>query len=174
MKEYFAGSLVGKVRVSQLSPFKCLHDVSSTFSTSFTTATATSSSSFSNVCLSACLPTCFPTLYPSHINPSNPHHLSYHHPLLIQESSKFDERQEKEKESAPVDEDDSTSSVVNLTDANFDAVVRESTADILLEFYGEELCVCVCVCICMLCVCVIVSVCIYMCVCVCFCVCMIS
>ena len=52
----------------------------------------------------------------------------------IQESSKFDTR--KEKEAAPADEDDSTSSVVNLTDENFESVVRESTADILLEFYG--------------------------------------
>ena len=87
--------------------------------------------------------------------------MSYHH---TQEPSKSNAR--KEKEAAPADEDDSTSSVVNLTDANFESVVRESTADILLDFYGtyvcggergtEGVCVCVCVCVCIytyLCVC---------------------
>jgi hypothetical protein len=80
--------------------------------------------------------------------------MSYHH---AQEPSKANAR--KEKEAAQADEDDSTSSVVNLTDANFESVVRESTADILLDFYGtcvgglEEgvrlsLCVCMCVFMC--------------------------
>ena len=37
-------------------------------------------------------------------------------------------------------EDDSNSSVVTLTDANFKEHITDATADVMVEFYGNYMC----------------------------------
>ena len=52
--------------------------------------------------------------------------------------SQKSETEPKPRSSQRLDsEDDSDSAVVNLTTASFDSVVRDTKADILLEFYGK-------------------------------------
>ena len=63
-------------------------------------------------------------------------HSHTHTIKLPQQEAEEEEEDEEPAPRAPAVEDDSESAVITLTDSNFKESVTDSTADLMLEFYG--------------------------------------